>query len=160
MITGTGFESGLVTLGGIAVQGKLDPRDAAGTRIYLVAPAHSAGAVDLVVKNRAGNVATLAGAYAYALPQSFDFNGKWSGWDSDGIHSWIELTIKDNALVSVSCGDKTLTFSAPPAVSNGEFAYSRDDGVAVSGRIVSVSVAVGTINLAPCNSVGWVIEKS
>lgn len=159
VITGTGFESGLVTLGGTVVQGRFDHRDAVGTIIYLEAPAHSAGTVDLVVTNRAGQVVTLPGAYTYAPPQSFDFNGEWSGWDIDGIHVWIKFSIKNNELVSVSCDEKTLTFSTPPAVTNGEFSYSRDDGFAVSGRIVSASVAVGTINLAPCNSVRWIVER-
>jgi hypothetical protein len=73
--------------------------------------------------------------------------------DEDGL---IFFTIRDNLLLSVSCGpDVTLTFSPPRPVTNGEFSFVRDDGVGFSGRIVAVSDAIGTIKLGSCESNAW-----
>lgn len=157
-IYGTGFQSASVTIGGIKVQGRFDFRNPS-TAIYLDAPAHAAGTVDVIATNLSGQADTLAGGYTYASPQSFDFNGNWGGWDDAGVHVWIKFTIKDNVLVSVSCEDTILTFSTPPSVSNGEFSFSRPDGVSVTGRIVAATIAVGTINLPPCASLRWGAEK-
>ena len=157
-IDGIGLGYSSVTLGGIKVQARFDWRTF-GTALYLDAPAHAAGTVDVIVTNPSGQADTLAGGYTFASPQSFDFNGNWGGWDNAGVHVWVKFTITDNVLVSVSCEDTTLTFSTPPSVSNGEFSFSRPDGVSITGRIVSASAAIGTINLPPCVSLGWGAEK-
>jgi hypothetical protein len=44
-------------------------------------------------------------------------------------------------------------------VSHGEFAFSREDGVAIAGRLVSPRDAIGTINLAPCTNSDWFARK-
>jgi hypothetical protein len=48
-----------------------------------------------------------------------------------------------------------VSFLPAPPVSNGEFAFSREDGVAIAGRMVSAGYAIGTINLAPCTNADW-----
>ena len=154
-ITGTGFQSGAtVTLDGATLQGRFESRSNAA--LYLQTPAHIAGAVDVVVTNPDGQTHRLAGGYTYVSPQSFDFNGNWLSLGTGGHHIPIRFTIKNNLLVSFSCGSfTTLMFSPRPSVTNGEFSVSKDNGLAVSGRIVSASAAVGTINLAPCTATRW-----
>jgi hypothetical protein len=48
-----------------------------------------------------------------------------------------------------------LALPTPPSISNGEFSVFGNDGVGMSGRMVSASAAVGTMNLAPCTSMQW-----
>jgi hypothetical protein len=152
-ITGTGFQPGAtVMLDGLTLQGKLDRRSKA--RLSLLTPAHSGGRVDILVINPDGQAHRLTRGYTYAAPQSFDFNGNWSGYthSKESVH----VVIRNNELVSVSCGSfATLVPSPRPSVSNGEFSFSKDNGVVVSGRIVSASAAVGTMNLAPCAATTW-----
>lgn len=158
-ITGTGFQeigfqSGVVvTFGDTAIKVLYVRIDT----ILAEAPAHVAGTLDVVVTNPDGQTARLAGGYTYALPQSFDFNGNWHGGHGDIP---IRFTIQNDTLTSVGCGTSAnLTLSPPRPVINGEFSFSREDGVAVSGRIVSASAAVGTINIAPCTGATWYAER-
>ena len=109
----------------------------------------------MIVINPSGLANTLVGGYTYLSPLVFSFNGNWEGWDTEGVHVGVRFTIKDNLLVSIACDDTILTFASPPAVTNGEFAFARSDGVSVTGRIVGTTSAVGTINLPPCEHVGW-----
>lgn len=160
VVTGTGFQSRTtVTIGGITLGGRSDHRNVPGTVLYLESPPHTTGAVDVVVTNPDGQAATLVGGYVYAAPGSFDFNGSWGGFGTAGQDIPILFTIEDNRLTSVSCDALTLTLSPPPLVSNGAFSYARPDGVAVSGRIVSATDAVGTLNLASCAATVFVAWK-
>ena len=116
--------------------------------------------MDVVVSGQGGQSVTLTGAYTYASPVTFDFNGDWTGFgetDQDGL---VSFTIRGNLLLNVSCGpDVTLTFSPARSVTNGEFSVARDDGVGFSGRIVSASTATGTIKLGSCESNAWNARK-
>jgi hypothetical protein len=158
-ITGTGFlgtgpRSAVVVRFGETVIEALHVTD---NLILLTTPAHIAGALDVVVTNPDGQTGRLAGGYTYGPPQSFDFNGTWRG-EYGGTP--IRFTIEDATLTSVGCGTSvTLTLSPPPAVSNGEFSFSGDGGVAVAGRIVSPSVAIGTVNIASCPATTWLAER-
>jgi hypothetical protein len=149
-ISGIGFQSGAtVTLDGATLQGRFENQS--NGVLYLQTPAHTAGIVDVLVTNPDGQTHRLAGGYTYALPQSFDFNGSWSGFGTDGHHVPVRLTIKNSLLVSLSCDSfTTLTFSPRPSVIDGEFSFSKGNGIVVTGRIVSASAAVGTINLPSC----------
>ncbi|HSC29374.1 MAG TPA: IPT/TIG domain-containing protein [Vicinamibacterales bacterium] len=160
VITGTGFQragyqSGvLVTLGDAVIS----PLYANSTTIWAEVPAHAPGQVDVVVTNWDGQTGRLSGAYTFALPESFDFNGNWQSDDHDGPP--VRFTIQNDGLASVGCGTATTrTFSPPIPVSNGEFSFSGDDGVAFSGRIVSPSIARGTISMAPCIPMTWYAAK-
>ena len=153
-VIGTGFRPGAtVTFGGATVPARSDHRDPARHHPVSRTPAHAAGSVDVVVTNPDGQSARLTEGYTYAPSQSFDFNGAWSGFGNAGQDVPIGFTIQNNLVLDVSCHGysiTTMTFSPPLQVSDGTFSFSRDDGVAFSGRIVSSRDAVGTINFAEC----------
>ena len=153
-IEGTGFLDGdggaVVIFGGAHASGVSH----SGTSvIFATVPAHAAGLVDVVVSNPDGQSARLADAYTYVSPDSFDPNGEWNGQTGQVT---FRFTVENNRLTTVSCGTSaTVSFSPAPLVSNGEFAFSREDGVAIAGRMVSAGYAIGTINLAPCTNSDW-----
>lgn len=157
-ITGTGFRPGTtVTLDGTAPS-FVWVRDS--TTLQFSTPAHAAGGVDVVVTSPGSAAITLGGGYTYASPQSFDFNGDWQGGAGAEGDVPFRFTIRNNVLVNVSCGGSgTLTVSPPASISNGEFSFLGADGLALSGRIVAASAAVGMINMAPC-ATHWWAEKS
>jgi IPT/TIG domain-containing protein len=148
-----------VLFGGVAVDGRFDSRYP-GALMLLDTPPHATGTVDVVVSGRDGSSVTLAGAFTYAPPQSFDFNGRWSGFGRNGQDNLIRFTIQDNQLLGVSCDsltaapDAVITFSPPRAAIDGAFSVA-GDGIAFTGRIVSPSAAAGTIRLGECASDGW-----
>lgn len=159
-ITGTGFQPGAtVTLDGTVLE-RSNVYVQNSTTIHFSTPAHAAGTVDVVVTNPGGQADRLTGGYTYASPESFDFNGDWTGGAGGEYDTAIRFTIQNNMLISVSCGNSgTLTFSPPPLVSKGEFSFVGNDGVGISGRIVSAVNAVGTINIAPCTSTMWLTTR-
>ena len=62
----------------------------------------------------------------------------------------LVLTIRDNIVVSVSCGASSLTLDPPPVVANGEFSFADSGGVSITGKILSPNFAAGAINMASC----------
>ena len=159
-IEGTGFlalEGGPVVIFGGIRAGRVSVRDS--TAIFTTVPPHEAGLVDIVVSNPDGQSARLVNAYTYASPDSFDPNGEWEGGAQTG-HVLFRFTIQNSRLIAISCDSSgTVSFSPAPPVSNGEFAFSREDGVAIAGRLVSPRDAIGTINLAPCTNSDWFARK-
>jgi IPT/TIG domain len=161
-IGGTGFQPGtIVTIDGIApawtsIQNK--------NGITVETVAHPAGVVDVVVTDPDGRADRLAGSYTYASPASFDFNGSWQGGAGSSVvdQHYYELemrfTIANNLLVALWCGQSSFTFPAPVSVHEGEFSIA-EGGIEASGRIVSASQAVGTINVAPCLAGYWTAAK-
>jgi hypothetical protein len=146
-----------VTFGGATVQGRFF---SGNPTMYLDTPAHTAGTVDVVVSGQGGQSVTLAGAYTYASPLTFDFNGDWAGYGQNDEDGLVFFTIRDDVLLSVSCGpDVTVTFSPPRPVTDGAFSFVRNDGVAFSGRIVAASTATGIIQLGSCESNAWHARK-
>ena len=133
--------------------------------MILYTPAHAAGTVDVIVSGQNGQSVTLTGAYTYAPPHTFDFNGDWLGFGNNGQDSPIRFAIQNNMLISVSCQsatsapDATVAFSPPRPVTNSEFSFAGDGGVRFSGRIVSPSSATGTIKLGECESDAWYASK-
>jgi len=138
------------------------------TTIYAITPAHAAATVNVKVTSSTGESATLTRGFVYAAPQSFNFNGTWTGYalahptlqegvNSSPRHSDMEMqfTIENNVLTGFACGGSTISSSAPlPAVSNGAFSFT-DVGITLSGRIVSAATAIGTINTAACPGTRW-----
>jgi hypothetical protein len=123
-------------------------------------PAHSVGTVDVIVTH-GGLDARLIGGYTYGEPESFDFNGDWVAHAGPEYETDMRVTVRNNLLVSVSCGTSgTLTFSPAPSVRNGEFSFLGDDGAAISGTLVSPVNAVGTINVPACPAARWWGDKS
>ena len=159
-IRGTGFRFGLtVSVDGIV---STDQYRADSTRIELFTRGHAAGPVEVIVTNPDGQAGS--GKLTFASPGTFDFNGDWQGW-ADWI-AWIEpfvMTIRDNMVVSVSCGASSLTLDPPPIVTNGAFSFTGSGGVWVSGKILSPISATGSINTPSCpnNNYGgeWFAER-
>jgi IPT/TIG domain len=157
-ISGSGFQPGAVVfLDGIAISAfVLDSRT-----IYACTPPHDCGKVDVVVANPDALSAWMTNAYTYVSPRTFDFNGDWIGVAGSEHQMEVRFTVRDNVLVSVSCGpSEKVTFSPAPAVVHGEFSIVRHDGIGISARIVSASEAVGTINLEPCPYTNWIATRS
>ena len=123
--------------------------------------AHAAGTVDVIVTNPGGLQATLTGGYAYEPPESFDFNGDWRAYAGSEYETDMRFTVRNNVLVSASCGTSArLTFAPAPSVRNGEFSFLGDDGLAISGTLVSPVNAGGTINVPGCPAARWWADKS
>jgi hypothetical protein len=142
-ITGTNFEPGaMVKLGGRSVQAfVVDPKT-----INFWTVAHVPGYVDVVVSNPGGLSTTLDRAFTFAPRELFDFNGDWIAHAGGHYETDMRFTVRNNVLVSVSCGTSIVaTLSPSPSVANGEFSFRGDDGFAVSGTLVSPKQAVGTI---------------
>ncbi len=159
-VRGAGFRPGvLVRFGDAAVPARFDHRDPPGAVMYLDAPAHAAGTVDVTITNTDGGLVVLQGGYTFVPPASLDFSGRWAGFGDDGQDIPISFTIRNDLVLSVSCDEYvTLTFSSPPVVRDGSFSHA-GGGVAFTGRIVSATQAVGTINLGPCTATNWSAVK-
>ena len=155
-ITGTGFHpQATVTIGGVNMSVSVED----STTIHLTTQAHEAAQVDVVVVNPDGQADRADGGFVYAPPQAFDFNGDWVGAFGSDQETTFRFTIQNNVLSSVSCGTIDFIWSRPPSVRNGEFSVFRDDGVGISGRIVSATAARGTMNIPPCTATTWVATK-
>src|SRR5205809_654633 len=81
-----------VTFGGAAVSGRFDSRYP-GALMLLWTPAHAGGTVDVIVSGQNGHSVTLPNGFTYAPPQTFDFNGAWSGFGGTGQDNLIRFTI-------------------------------------------------------------------
>jgi hypothetical protein len=161
-ITGTDFQSGVtVKLGDLNVQAWAQ---SSTTVLFWETPSHAAGTLDVVVTNPGGLFTRLPEAYTFAPPESFDSNGEWVAHAGSEYETDMRFTIRKDTLVSVSCGGSAaLTFSPPPAVHNGEFSFVGDDGLAISGTLVSPVTAAGTINVPDvpaCRAASWWADKS
>jgi IPT/TIG domain len=167
VINGTGVGSAVtVTVGGIVspFEAEWGPDDP----IYLSTPAHAAGTVEVIVTDRYGQAAS--GVFTYASPATFDFNGDWTGY-VENLAAWkfahLELTIRNNIVVSVSCGERhdgvgasSLTLDRPPAVANGGFSFTGSGGDSITGNIVAPNSAFGSINMPSCVPMGeWRVER-
>ena len=157
-ITGTGFKPGVVAIfDGSIVSGRFQDQQAF-TTLSVETPPHAAGAVDVVVTNLDGASVRVSSGYVYVSAESFDLNGPWWGVAHDGSDRAVEFTIQNNMLVAASCGYEVwvpLPFSSPSPVSNGEFSSYRADGIGMSGRIVSASEILGTMNFGVCSGMTW-----
>jgi hypothetical protein len=155
VISGTDFHQALtVTFGGIATE----PFVYQGS-IYLTAPAHPAGRVDVVVMNPGAEPFIVSGGYTYAPPESFDFNGTWEGGAGAERELPLKFTIENNLVTSVQCGGSdVLTFSRPPEVRNGEFTFSVE-GQTMTGSIISPDGSRGMITVGACAGVPWLAAK-
>lgn len=122
---------------------------------------HPAGTVDVIVTNPGGLSSTLPGAYTFAPPGSFDFTGDWIAHAGPEYETDMRLEVRNNALVSLVCGSsEALLISPPSPVQDGAFSFLGDDGIAVSGRLVSPINAVGTINVPGCTNTSWWADRS
>jgi hypothetical protein len=158
IISGTGFDSTVrVWLGTDAPQ-QIWVENA--QTIHFWTNPHDAGTVDVVVRNAGGGEDTLARGFTFAPPESFDFNGTWIAHAGDDYGTDMRFVIENNRLTTVTCGSSPpVALTAAPAVSHGEFSAEGEGGVQISGRIVSATVAIGEITIAPC-AWWWWADKS
>jgi hypothetical protein len=158
-ITGADFQPGAkVRLGDTTVSSWT--RDSS-TIAFSGTAAHAAATVDVIVTNPGGLEARLIGGYRYELQESFDFNGDWVAHAGPEYETDMRFTIRDNVLVSVSCGTSApVTFAPAPSAKDGQFLVVGDDGLAISGTLVSPVNAVGTINVPGCSAARWWADKS
>ena len=108
-ITGNEFESAATVTLGNRVLRSISFRDSTTLLFWLNDP-HTAGTVDVVVTNPGGAAATLTAGFTYVEPESLDFNGDWLAHAGPDYETDMRLTIRNNELVSFSCGTSgTLT---------------------------------------------------
>jgi len=160
MIAGTGFLAGaVVTLDGVRLIAYVND----SSTIYATAPAHAAGNVDLVVTNPDHQADTLRGGYTYVSPETFDVNGEWKGGADSNYGTDFGFTIRNGAVIAVSCGtSQSVTLEPPVPVVSGDFSLTGNENIIISGRIVSPSLAFGTISIAGvkfCVKEPWYAEK-
>jgi hypothetical protein len=154
-IKGTGFSPGT----SVRIDGTIASVFFYEDTLYTAAPAHLAGAVDVVVTNLDGQAVRLPRALTFAPPESFDFNGSWEGDADDGSHQGtvIRFTIQDNVMVSLACGAVANLLAVPyPTVTQGQISSM---GAGITGRITSDGEAQGSINIAPCINHVWTASK-
>ena len=157
-ITGSDFQPGaIVRLGDTAVSSWV--RDSTTISISGTA-AHAVATVDVIVTNPGGLQARLSSGYAYDVPEAFDFNGDWLAHTGPDFETEMRFTIQNNLLVSVSCGRGLPVALSPSVTQNGEFSFTGEDGLAISGRLVSPVSAIGTINVPDCHATAWWADKT
>lgn len=157
-LTGSGFQAGAsVAINGLSVRAAVAD---GGSILRFSAPPHAVGSVTIVVTNPDGGEARIAGAYAYAPAETFDFDGEWFGGAGAEFDTALRFTVRGGVLVSVRCGAANpITYDPAPAVHNGEFSIVAADGHGISARIVSATDAVGTIDIAPCSAMNWMAKR-
>lgn len=147
-ILGTGFHFGTsVILDGVLMRTFLNDAGSLG----FTTPPHASGPVEIVVVYPGGE-ARLPRAFTYAAPDTFDFNGTWKGQADGPPDSVIDMsfTIVKNRLISVSCGGVTVTLSPAASIGGGELSFSGENGLVLTGRMLSPATAVGEIHAPPC----------
>jgi len=125
-------------------------------RIFVTTPSHAPGAVDVVVTNVDGQNGVAIGAYTFAAPESFDVKGNWQGVYFVGDYDYpFEFTVVNGAVVSITCSTSGLVGLSPPApIIHGEFWFTGQDSVAVSGRFLAPNEAKGVVTVGPAANVG------
>src|SRR6185436_16195397 len=161
-ITGAGLLPGTrVTLGAMNAAAYYDKYSGA---IFVTAPSHAPGSVDVVVTNADGQNAVATGAYTFAAPESFDVEGDWEGVSYFGDYDYpFAFTVVNGAVVSMKCQASGLVRLSPPApIVHGAFSFIEENIVAISGRILAPNEAMGVVSLGaidgivgPCIGAEW-----
>ena len=151
-ITGSGLLPGARVSFGATVVSAYFYRDG----LNVTTPNHESGAVDVMVTNVDGQNAVATGAYTFAAPDSFDFNGVWRGVTFVGDYDYpFAFTVVNGAVVSMTCATSgTLALSPPAPVIHGEFSFAKENIVTVYGRIVAPKEAIGVVDIGTVGSVG------
>jgi len=155
-IDGTGFLNPTVTVGGVKAG-----YNGVGDTLYVAAPAHAAGLVDVTVTNYYGGSTTAGGALTYLAIENFDFNGVWQGGAvPDFYDTPFQLTIERDHVVSFTCGTSgVITLDPAPPLRDGKFAYSGANGLAIDGVIKTPTDIDGSINAPSCELTYWYANK-
>jgi hypothetical protein len=100
--------------------------------------------VDVTVTNPGALSVTVVGGYTYTPAESFDVNGEWIA-HADARNDYtidMRFTIRDNALVGLSCGTP-VSMPTTGSAQNGRFSFKSGDGLAFSGTLVSTTTSSG-----------------
>jgi IPT/TIG domain len=116
-----------VTFGGVPAQGRFF---AGNPTMYLSAPAHAPGTVDIVVSGHGGQLVKLTDAYTYVSPLTFDFNGDWASY-GETVSSPLSATMTSASLAGSS---RSLTRSVPSSLGSA----NPTRGTAGSNRAIVV----------------------
>jgi hypothetical protein len=140
-VRGAGFTNVTLTVGGVRwFSGKVsDP-----TVFLIEAPPGPAGQADVVLTNADGQSSTLKNGFTYLDASLFDFNGEWegTGWWFDFN---LSFTIRNNTLVSASCGGSPNFVSTPVPVTNGHFSMTAN-GNSFGGVIDAQGIAYASLS--------------
>jgi len=159
-IKGNEFQPGATVTLGNRVLRTVSVRDGT-TLLFWNSDPHAAGTVDVTVTNPGGLIGHLIGAYTYAPPGSFDVNGDWVAHAGPEYEADMRISIRNNALVSFSCGASGAVIpSVAVPISGGEFGFRGDDGTTISGAVVSAENVIGSINTTACPAARWWAEKT
>jgi hypothetical protein len=122
------------------------------------------GSVDITVTNPGGHAATLARGYTFTAPDSFDANGDWIAHVDGSNHFLTDMrfTIRNNALITLSCGSEASPVTSPITltVQSGSFSSSAGDGLSMSGKLDSMTTSEGRVNAPGCGDGIWWADKS
>jgi hypothetical protein len=158
-LVGNGFVPGAtVTVGGVAVFAG----STTASSIVFTAPAHTAGAVDIIVTNPGGATATLAGGYMYEsvtlalTPAVVSASGQLTvGWNAPAGRSssdWIGLfrvgaPSESYLWWQYTDGHPSGSVSVPAPAQPGEYElrYFAEDGYLEAAR--SASITVNTVEI-------------
>ena len=156
-IVGTGFHGVTLTVGGVRAD-----YTGAGSTIYAVMPAHTAGFVDITVTNHDRQSATAVGALTYLAIQDFDFNGVWEGRAvPDEFTAPFQLTVAHDHVVSLTCGSSgVIALDPAPPVRDGKFAYTGANGLTIDGIIRRPTGMDGAVNAPSCVATHWYADKT
>ncbi len=158
-IKGKEIQPGATVMPGNIVLGSVSVRDDT-TLLFWTSEPHAAGTVDVTVTNPGGLSGRLIGAYTYAPPESFDLNGDWVAHAGPEYETEMTISIRNNTLVSFSCGVSTAVIpSVPVPISGGELAFLGEDGTTISGTVVSPQNLIGSINTTACPAARWWAAK-
>jgi hypothetical protein len=122
---------------------------------------HAPGSVDITVTNPGGKSVTLAHGYTFAPASTFDPNGDWIG-HADARNNYVidmRFTIRDNQLVSVSCGTPLMMPVTVP-VPAGTFSFAGVDGLAMTGTMASTITSFGQTTAPGCGDGQWWADKT
>jgi hypothetical protein len=140
-VRGAGFTNVTLTVGGVRwFSGKVsDP-----TVFLIEAPPGPAGQADVVLTNADGQSSTLKNGFTYLDASLFDFNGEWegTGWWFDFS---LSFTIRNNTLVSASCGGSPNFVLTPVPVTNGHFSMTAN-GNSFGGAIDAQGIAYASLS--------------
>jgi len=153
-IYGTSFQNGAtVTIDGQKVPAEIGDFEA----LYIDAPAHAAGPVDIVVTNPDGQTQHLSGGFTYASPDTFNFNGEWPGYVRPAWLLGPTIVIVNGTVTQLKCAGLTgnLIPTPAPVVTNGAFSFTVAGGALFTGHIVAPDEAAGTTNLPGCGQGSW-----
>jgi hypothetical protein len=155
-ISGTGFRSPTLTIGGARV-GYTGVSD----QLFATLPAHAPGIADVVLTNYDGESVTSLGAITYLTIEGVDLNGLWEGGAVPDFYSVpLQLTVDHDHVISFSCGSSGVIVLDPaPPINNGRFLYAGAKGVSIDGVFSTPAEVDGAINAPSCEQTYWYARK-